>query len=418
MVRLESVVMILDLHRQGLTVSEIARQSGLDRKTVRRYIERGLEPPTYGPRRPRPALLDPYTGYLRERVKAYPGLTGSRLLRELKELGYVGGYTAVTDFLRDVRPSADPRFEVRFETPPGEQGQVDFAQFRVVFADEPTTPRIVWLFSMVLGYSRLIWARFVMHQDLATVLRCHVAAFEAFGGAPREILYDRMKTAVTGEGDRDGIVYNRALIDLARHYSFYPKACQPYRAKTKGKVERPFRYIREDFFLARSFRNLADLNEQLRHWLDAVANPRVHATTRRVVNEVFSEEKLHLRPLPLAPFRAVLRLERRISREGTVSVGGNFYSVPDATRRRTVEVHTLAEEIRIFEDGVLIAAHPVLEGRHQRRIAPGHRTVGAEARRRAANGSPVLGRSGDRITPRPLEFYDAVGRRLARESHA
>ncbi len=193
---------------------------------------------------------------------------------------------------------------------------------------------------------------------------------------------------------------------------------RPYRAKTKGKVERPFRYIREDFFLARSFGNLADLNEQLRRWLDAVANPRVHATTRRVVNEAFAEEKLHLRPLPLAPFRAVLRLERRISSEGMVSVGGNFYSVPDATRRRTVEVHTLAEEIRIFEDGTLIIAHPVLEGRHQRRIAPGHRTAGAEARRRTAKGVPVPGRSGDLITPRPLEFYDAVGRRLARESRA
>ena len=96
MARLEGVVMILDLHRQGLTMSEIARQSGLDRKTVRRYIERGLEPPTYGPRKPRLALLDPFTAYLRERVQAYPGLTGARLLRELHERGYRGGYAAVT----------------------------------------------------------------------------------------------------------------------------------------------------------------------------------------------------------------------------------------------------------------------------------------------------------------------------------
>ena len=203
-----------------------------------------------------------------------------------------------------------------------------------MFTDEPTTPRIVWLFSMVLGYSRLIWARFVMHQDLPTVLRCHVAAFEAIGGAPREMLYDRMKTAVIGDGEHDGIVYNRALIDLARHYGFHPKACQPYRAKTKGKVERPFRYIREDFFLARSFRNLARSQRPAASLAGRVANPRVHATTRRVVNEAFAEERLHLRPLPLAPFRSVLRLERRISRDGMVSVGGNFYSVPDATRRR------------------------------------------------------------------------------------
>ncbi len=413
-VRLEAVVMILDLHRQGLTVSEIARQCGLDRKTVRRYIERGLEPPTYGPRKPRRTVLDPFTAYLRQRVGAYPGLTGARLLRELKELGYAGGYTAVTDLLRDVRPRPAPGFEVRFETAPGEQGQVDFAQFQVVFDDEPTTPRIVWLFSMVLGYSRLIWARFVMHQDLPTVLRCHVAAFDALGGAPRELLYDRMKTAVIRDGERDGIVYNRALIDLARHYGFHPKACQPYRAKTKGKVERPFRYIREDFFLARSFRNLADLNDQLRRWLDGVANPRLHATTRRVVNEAFAEERLHLRPLPLAPFRSVLRLERRISRDGMISVGGNFYSVPDATRCRLVEVHTLASEVRIFEDDVLIAAHPVLEGRHQRRVAPGHRSAAAQARRRTRSGITVAGRAGDMVTPRPLEFYDAVGRQLAR----
>ena len=166
-----------------------------------------------------------------------------------------------------------PAFEVRFETPPGEQAQVDFAQFQLQFTDEPAVTRIVWLFSFVLGFSRLIWARFVLHQDLQTVLRCHIAALEAIGGAPREILYDRMKTAVIGE-DSDGlVVYNRSLLDLARHYGFQPKACRPYRAKTKGKVERPFRYIREDFFLGGSFRSLDDLNAQLRHWLDTVANP-------------------------------------------------------------------------------------------------------------------------------------------------
>lgn len=230
MIKLRETMMILDLHRHGLSVSAIARQTGIDRQTVRKYIERGLEAPAYGPRKPRATVIDPFAGYLRERVKAYPGLTGSRLFREIKERGYVGGYTAVTDFLRDVRPPATPEFEVRFETPPGEQAQVDFAQFHVVFSDEPTTPRIVWLFSMVLGYSRLIWARFVMHQNLPTVLRCHVAAFEAIGGVPREILYDRMKTAVIGEGQMEGIVYNRALVDLARHYGFHPRACRAYRA--------------------------------------------------------------------------------------------------------------------------------------------------------------------------------------------
>src|SRR6266480_4934119 len=282
-VKLGELVMILDLHRQGLTVSAIARELGVDRKTVRRCIARGLEPPVYGPRKPRKRLIDAFVPYLRERVTAYPGLTGRRLWRELGERGYQGGYTAVTDELRDIRPASLPTFEVRFETPPGDQAQVDFAQFQVVFADEPTETRIVWLFSFVLGYSRLIWARFVLHQDMQTVLRCHMAAFAAMGGVPHEILYDRMKTAVIGEAG-GSIVYNCALIDFARHHAFQPKACRPYRAKTKGKVERPYRYIREDFFLARSFRNLDDLNGQLRHWLDTVCQSscaRHHAARRQ-----------------------------------------------------------------------------------------------------------------------------------------
>ena len=153
MIKLGEVVMILDLHRQGLSVSAIARELGIDRKTVRRYIARGLEPPVYGPRKPRQRLIDPFVLYLRERVTAYPGLTGRRLWRELRERGYPGGYTAVTDVLRESAAVALARlFEVRFETPPGDQAQVDFAQFQVVFTDEPTVTRIVWLFSFVLGH--------------------------------------------------------------------------------------------------------------------------------------------------------------------------------------------------------------------------------------------------------------------------
>jgi transposase len=418
-IKLGELVMILNLHRQGLTVSAIARQLGVDRKTVRRYIARGLEPPGYGPRERRKRLLDPFIPYLRERVTAYPGLTGRRLWRELRDQGYAGGYTAVTDKLREIRPGLPPAFEIRFETPPGEQAQVDLARFEVEFTDEPGAMRIVWLFSMVLGHSRLIWARFVVHQDLQTILRCHIAALEAIGGVPREILYDRMKTAVIGEDANGLVIYNRSLLDLARHYGFQPKACRPYRAKTKGKVERPFRYIREDFFLGATFCNLDDLNAQLRHWLDNVANPRVHATTQRVVNEAFAEEKPHLKPLPLAPYRAVLKLERRVSHEGMVSVAGNLYSVPDTTRRRILDVHVFADEIRILENGTMVAIHAPLEGRDQTRVDPAHRQASSSSRRRLREGAPVIiRRAGDQVARRSLGFYEAVARRLAGQGGA
>jgi transposase len=412
-IKLGELVMILELHRQGVSVSAIARQLGIDRKTVRTHIAKGLMAPAYTPRPPRGRLIDPFVPYLRERLVAFPALTGRRLWRELKERGYQGGYTAITDLLRDLRPPRTTGFEVRFETPPGEQAQVDFAQFVVEFTDEPGVKRIVWLFSMVLGYSRLIWARFVFHQDLQTVLRCHIAALEAIGGVPREILYDRMKTAVIGEDLEGLVIYNRTLLDLARHYGFQPRACRPYRAKTKGKVERPFRYIREDFFLAGSFRNLEDLNGQLRHWLGTVANPRVHATTRRVVNEAFAEEKNALKPLPLTRYQAVLRLERRVSHEGMVCVGGNLYSVPDTTRCRVLDVHVLADAIRIFEDGALIACHAPLEGRGEKRLDPAHRKMLALRRRAEEAGATLITRAGDRVACRSLDFYEAVGRRLA-----
>jgi transposase len=406
--------MILDLHRQGAGISAIARRTGLDRKTVRKIIASGLEPPAYSPRQPRITQLQPFEPYLRERLGAVPELTGRRLHRELAAVGYCGGYTAVTDLLREIRPVAAPPFEVRFETPPGRQAQVDFAHFRTVFTDEPGTERVIWLFSLVLGHSRMLWGRFVPHQDLQTLLRCHAAAFETLGGVPAEILYDRMRTVFMREDPEAGhIVYNRTLIEFARHYGYLPKTCQAYRAKTKGKVERPFRYIREDFFLGRSFRSLADLNDQFRQWLDEVANPRIHATTRRVVCEHFAEERPSLQPLPAGPFQAVLRLERRITRDGMVSVDGNLYSVPNTARRRPVEVHSMAHEVRILEEGRVIATHPVLDGRGQRRIIAGHRTAPAPANSQTQrNGSPP-GRSGEVVALRPLAFYDAVGRRLA-----
>ena len=410
--------MILDLHRQGLSVSAIAHMTGLDRKTVRKYVTIGLEPPSYTPRQIRPTMVAPFHAYVRERVAAYPELTGTRLHRELRERGYEGGYTAVKDFLRSIRPNSSPGFEVRFETPPGRQAQVDFAHFRTVFTDELGVERVVWLFSLVLGHSRMLWGRFVPHQDMQTLLRCHAAAFEALGGAPTEILYDRMKTVVDREEPQGGtepshIVYNRTLVEFARHYGYLPKACKAYRAKTKGKVERPFRYIREDFFLGRGFCNLDDLNSQFRQWLDEVANLRTHATTRRVVAEHFAEERPSLQKLPAGPFQAVLRLERRITKDGMVSVDGNLYSVPDTTRRRPVEVHSTADEVRILEDGRVVAVHPVMDGRGQRRITAGHRSAPPPPNSQTPRNGPPQGRSGDIVALRPLAFYDAVGRRLA-----
>ena len=184
------------------------------------------------------------------------------------------------------------------------------------------------------------------------------------------------------------------------------RACKAYRAKTKGKVERPFRCIRQDFFLDRTFRSLDDPDAQFDKWRREIANPRVHATTGRIVDEALAEERSALIPLPAHPYDAVLTVERRAGRDGMVSVGGNLYSVPDAARKRVLEVQRHPAEVRIFEDRTLIARHPILEGRNRRRVDPGHRRPPPPR-----IDLPDL----EEAPKRPLAFYDAVGRRLERQ---
>lgn len=173
-------------------------------------------------------------------------------------------------------------------------------------------------------------------------------------------------------------------------------------------MERPYRCIRQDFFLARRFRDLEDLNRQFDAWRREVANARRHAATRRIVAERFAEEQAALLPHPAIPCSAVLTVERRVGKDGMISVGGNLYSVPDATRRRVLEVQTHPRELRIFEDGSLIAAHPAPEGRNRRRD-PLHRKLPLPQAPRPPE-QPV-GR-------RPPDFHEAVGRRLAAEGTA
>lgn len=405
--------MILDLHREGLSISAIAKRLDLDRKTVRKYIARGLEPPCYGPRDPRPQKVDPYLAFLRDRLQAFPQLSAVRLLREIKPLGYTGSYTALKRAVRELRPAPTLGFEHRFETGPGEQAQVDFAQFRTAFTPDPEHAVAIWLFTLVLGHSRLLWGEFVWHQDLLTVLRSHVRAFTAIGGVPRQILYDRMKTAVLDEA-LDGIIYNARLQSLAKHYGFSPRACAAYRAKTKGKIERPYRYIRQDFFLGRSFRDLEDLNGQFREWLASVANRRRHGTTHRPIEAAFAAEQSSLMPLPALPFNTVMALERGISRDGMVQYNGNTYSVPDGVRSRAVEIQVSLSELQILVEGKLVAVHSLREGRHERSMIQGHRRWPPPGtQRRAAELATLIPLPGQQVARRSLEIYERIGAALA-----
>ena len=285
---------------QGKSKSALARELGVSRDTIYRWIragdlDRDLEatPVTYGPRDPVATKLDPYKGIIEARLAAYPALSAVRLLEEIRAAGYTGGYSQLKALVRQLRPVPVPAPVVRFETPAGRQAQVDFAEFRF-----PWGKRYALL--VVLGYSRLLWCRFYPRQDMRTLVSGLEEAFAYFGGVPQELLFDQMKAVITRDLRLLGgaLVHNLEFLRFAHHWSFKPRACRPYRAQTKGKVERPVRYLRGNLVYGRTFLHDADLDQQRESWLERVANARVHGTTGEVPRVRFErDERVQLQPL-------------------------------------------------------------------------------------------------------------------------
>jgi transposase len=294
---------------QGASKAALARQFGIHRDTIHRWIrdgdlDRDLDamPVRYGPRPAVPTKLDTYKSIIETRLAAYPELSAVRLLAEIRAAGYMGGYTQLKDFVRQVRPSPPPEALIRFETPAGRQAQVDFARFRFPWG-------VRYALLVVLGYSRVLWCRFYRRQDMRTLVSGLEEAFQYFGGVPRELLFDQMKAVITRDLRLEGgaLLHNAEFLRFARHWDFTPRACRPYRAQTKGKVERPVRYLRSNFVYGRTFLHDADLDQQRRQWLERVANVRVHGTTGERPRERFErDERLQLHPLALRPYTSLV----------------------------------------------------------------------------------------------------------------
>jgi transposase len=297
MLGVELALEIRVLAKHGKGVREIAREVGVSRNTVRRYL-RDAEAARYRARPPRPGKLAPFEGYIAERVAsaAPERLEATVLLRELRERGYAGGYSILKEHLARLRPVAEPEPVVRFETAPGEQMQVDWAVIR-------RGAERLSVFVATLGWSRATYIEFVGDERLDTLL-----AFLAFGGVPREVLYDNMRTVVL-ERDRYGRGQHRfhpGFLDFAGHCGFRPRLCQPYRAQSKGKVERFIRYLRGSFWVPLASRMAAEgvvvdgaaANLAAGRWLREVANARVHATTGEVPAARLEEERSALGQIP------------------------------------------------------------------------------------------------------------------------
>jgi transposase len=252
-----------------------------------------------------PTKLDPYKPIIEARLAAYPELSAVRLLDEIRAAGYPGGYSQLKAFVQRVRPTPAPEPVIRFETPAGRQAQVDFARFRFAWG-------VRYALLVVLGYSRLLWCRFYPRQDMATLYDGLEEAFGYFGGVPQELLFDQMKAVITRDLRLEGGAHirNVEFLRFAHHWGFTPRACRPYRAQTKGEVERPVRYVRSNLAYGRTFLHDADLDLQRQMWLDRVASVRIHGTTHERKRVRFDrEERFLLQPVAARRYTSLV-LER------------------------------------------------------------------------------------------------------------
>lgn len=312
----ENQVEIRVLARQGMKIRAIARHLGMSRNTVRRVL-RGEAPRSYGPRRPRATKLDSYKAYVCARVQAAGRmrLPAPVLLREIREQGYGGSLTQLKVYVASLWPAKKEDPLVRFETEPGKQMQVDFVVFKRCGVR-------LSAFVATLGYSRMSFVRFVRDETWPTVKACLEAAFAYFGGVAREVLFDNMKTVVL-ERNAYGRGRHRlhpGLLALSRDLGFSVRLCRPYRAKTKGKVERFNRYLRGSFYNPLVTRLQSDValdvdtaNVQVLKWLRDVANVRDHkGTGERPLDRLEADQRAMLPYEPImAPIEAAAELRLR-----------------------------------------------------------------------------------------------------------
>jgi len=406
MLKVEGRFMIHDMHRRGMTISEIARVTGHDRKIVRAILKGPISPPPQK-RKPKVKKLDPFVAYLERRIEEGV-LNCNKLFDEIQRQGYQGGKSQIKYFVQPYREARRQEATVRFETLPGEQAQADWGHFG--FIEHQGRRCRLYGFMMTLSWSRASYLEFTISADAAWWLRCHVHSFRYFGGVPWVVLHDNLKTAVLEREANGGIHWNPRYLDFAHYYGFTPKACRPYRPQTKGKVESGIRYVRGNFWPGLRFVDLADLNRQAREWLDLTANVRVHGTTGEVpFNRLPLEGLQSMEGKP--DYDTSLIAFRRATKDCLVSYDGNYYSVPSQYARETLQLKETEEGqlVVLNAQDDEIARHRVANGHNQRVAVAAHyeNILGNSGSARRAQAVQVLPPAPE-VEARPLCWYDQI----------
>lgn len=335
-------------------VGTIATQLGLHNSVVDRVLSEAGLPKVE--RSPRSSIIDPYLPFIVETLSEFPTLTAVRLYEMSKQRGYPGGPSQFRQRISQLRPRKQPEAYLRLKTLPGEQAQVDWGHFGHLEIGKARRPLMA--FVMVLSWSRQIFLRFYLNAQMENFLRGHVAAFKAWNGLPKVLLYDNLKSAVL-ERQGDAIRFHPTLLELSAHYRFEPRPVAIARGNEKGRVERAIRYIRDNFFAGRQWQTLDELNAQADEWCQGVSADRLCPENNDLtVREAFCQEQPSLLVLPDNPFDSRERVEVRAQKTPYIRFDLNDYSIPHQFVQKMLSAHADLDTVRILEGVELIAEHP------------------------------------------------------------
>ena len=356
MLDLEEWKMIRELKNSGLSITEISKRLGIDRKTARSAINKN-SPPKYQ-RKESKSILDDYKNYIDSRLELY-NLTSQKIHEELITQGYSGQYGIVNKYVQKTKDEYKTKAVMRFETIPGEQAQVDWGYFGEFYDQDKKRFIRLCCFVMILGFSRTRFIHFFDGDNTTNFLKGHNLAFEYFGGYPREILYDNLKSVVIKRAFKQkDSEFNKEFMAFAGYYGFKPILAAPYRPQTKGKVEITVRYVRDNFFAGEDFRSLSNINESAQTWLYKVNN-KIHGSTHEKPFERLKKENLSTVIGRLYDLSKVYY--RKVQLDCHFSFKANFYSVPISYAGKEIIVKEIDNTIHVIYREQKIAYHKIEE---------------------------------------------------------
>ena len=410
MIDYETYCNIIQLHHQHqLRPSQIAQKLSLDTRTVLHWIEQG----SYRVRRtpPRTSKLDPYKPQIVRWLESY-SYTGTQILQRLREEGYEGGKSIVNKYIAKVRPPRTKAY-LTLSFASGECAQVDWGEYGSVSVGN--TRRRLSFFVMVLCYSRMMYVEFTVSQKMEHFLACHQNAFNFFGGTTENVMVDNLKSAVVRRFVGQAPVFNARYLDFANHFGFKIKACGVGKGNEKGRVENAVGYIKKNFLAGLDIPDFSAVNPAARHWVDTVANVRVHGATRKKPIELFNPEKPAMCPLPTVPYEVAMTREVRATNRFRVVLDTNRYSVPAQYAGHRLRLKAYPERICLYDKTTLIAQHPRSYDRNQDFEHPDHPKP-LLAQRRAAGEQRLLMHF-LKLSPKAEAYYQQLQQRRMNPRH-